>query len=204
MTSGVPMETGLQGKKVALVGPADAPAGALDAWRAALEECGAVAETLGADSAPAASLDYEALVAIGGDAERTADRAQRGGSFPEPVVQLVREMAMVDKPLVAVGTAVRLLVAADAVRGRTVAGPDAMRAEVEEAGGHWGPDASASDGRVFTAREAGASRELVSRIVGSVAKASGEMQVDRLSEQSFPASDPPPGPSAIGGTGAST
>jgi len=29
-----------------------------------------------------------------------------------------------------------------------------------------------------------------------------EARVDEMSEQSFPASDPPPGPSAIGGEGA--
>jgi putative intracellular protease/amidase len=185
------MQAGLQGKKIALVATPDAVhAGA---WRRALEQAGATVETIGEghmNISPA--LDYEALVAIGASGDGAADRGRP--QFPREIVQLVKEMAMVEKPVVALGSAVALLVEADVVRGRRVSAPTALRERLEEAGAHPSDEALVCDERLWTGTDMEAD---ASRIAQALSGAVSQRDVDRTSEMSFPASDPPPGPASI-------
>lgn len=198
------MQVGLEGKKVALATTPDAPKGALHEWQHALEGIGAKVEHLGAaGTTMSPAMDYEALVVVGGAGERAADRATRTPAFPDELVQLARELMMVEKPVAAVGTAVSLLLAADVARGRALAGPEGLREAIEQAGAHWSADEMACDERLLTARSPDTDTAAVGRLVEMLSGASAQLQMDRMSEQSFPASDPPPGPSSVGGHGAS-
>ena len=185
------MQAGLQGKKVALVATADAAQAT--AWRRALEQAGAVVETPGeGGDQVAAALDYEALVAVGASGEGAADRTR--AQFPREVVQLVKELAMAEKPVVATGTAVTLLADADVVRGRRVSAAGGLRERLEEAGAHVTNEALTSDERMWTGSGSDAD---VARIVGALGGAVTQLAVDRTSDQSFPASDPPPSPTSL-------
>ena len=196
------MELGLQQKKVALVVAPDASAETRTEVRRALEGVGATVEELGTAAGAAPSMDYAALVVIGGEGA-AADRAEP--AFPGAATQLVKEMMMTEKPVAAIGTGVSLLVNADVVRGLTVAAPPSLRGAIEEAGGHWDEAQWRTDGRLMTAVVSSASpasvrlAELTRRLVEVLAGKAAQAAVDRNSEQSFPASDPPPGPTTIGG-----
>jgi transcriptional regulator GlxA family with amidase domain len=184
------MEGGLQGKKVALVATVDATQAA--AVRRALEQEGAVVETIGeGQAAPSPALDYGALVAVGAAGDGAADRARP--QFPREVVQLVRELAMVEKPVVALGSAVSLLVDADVVRGRRVSAPSTLRERLEEAGAHLASEPLVRDERMWT----GTGAEDATRIAQALCGTVSDREVDQSSEMSFPASDPPPGPASI-------
>lgn len=185
------MHAGLHGKKVALVATPDAARAA--AWRRALEQAGAVVETIGEGHVRVTpALDYEALVAVGASGEGTADRAR--AQFPREVVQLVRELAMVEKPIVAIGSAVALLADADVVRGRRVSAPATLREALEEAGAHLADEALVTDEHLWTGTGADVD---AARVVAALGGAVTEVEVDRSSEMSFPASDPPPGPASL-------
>jgi putative intracellular protease/amidase len=185
------MQTGLQGKKVALVATEDAVQAS--AWRRALEQAGAVVEPISPESGSiAAALDYEALVAIGAPGDGAADRGRP--QFPREVVQLVKELALSEKPVIAVGSAVALLAEADVVRGRRVSASGASRERLEEAGAHVTSDASTKDERLYTATGTDVD---TAALVASLGSAVAALAVDRTSEQSFPASDPPPSPTSV-------
>ena len=185
------MQAGLQGKKVALVATEDAVQAT--SWRRALEQAGAVVDTLGGDGGQiTAALDYEALVAIGASGDGPVDRARP--QFPREVVQLVKELVMVDKPVVALGSAVVLLADADVVQGRRVAAAGGLRERLEEAGAHVADDALVCDERLWTGT---GTTDDATRVVRALSGAVTDVATDRMSEQSFPASDPPPGPTAI-------
>ena len=185
------MQAGLQGKKVALVATEDAAQAS--AWRRALEQAGAVVEPISAGSGSiSAALDYEALVAIGASGDGPADRGRP--QFPREVVQLVKELVMVEKPVVAVGSAVVLLADADVVQGRRVAATGALRERLAEAGAKVTDEALVRDERLWTGTGAGGdAARVVSALGGSVT----DFETDRMSEQSFPASDPPPSPTSV-------
>ena len=185
------MQAGLQGKKVALVATEDAVQAS--AWRRALEQAGAVVDTLGGDGGRiAAALDYEALVAIGAAGAGPADRGRP--QFPREVVQLVKELVMVEKPVVALGSAVVLLADADVVQGRRVAASGGLRERLEEAGATVAEEGLVCDERLWTGT---ASDGDATRVVRALAGVVTDVATDLVSEQSFPASDPPPGPTAI-------
>ena len=60
------------------------------------------------------------------------------------------------------------------------------------------------DGYLITSRKPDDIPAFSKRVIAEFSSQIVDREVDRTSEQSFPASDPPPGPAAIGGTGAST
>jgi hypothetical protein len=60
------------------------------------------------------------------------------------------------------------------------------------------------DGDLITSRKPDDIPAFNQRILAEFSSQITEREVDRMSEQSFPASDPPPGPASIGGQGAST
>jgi putative intracellular protease/amidase len=118
-------------------------------------------------------------------------------------IQFVREFMAADKPVAAIGDGVRLLVAADAVAGRAIAAPPDLEATIHGAGGQVADAALQVDDKLITSRGAGDLHDVSLAILREFENRVDEARVDQLSEQSFPASDPPPGPSAVGGEGAS-
>jgi hypothetical protein len=118
-------------------------------------------------------------------------------------IQFVREFMAADKPVAAIADGVRLLIAADTVAGRAIAATPELASDVRSAGGEVVDAPIHVDEKLVTARAGGDLHELTAAIVREFANRVDEARVDELSEQSFPASDPPPGPVAVGGEGAS-
>ena len=208
------MEFGLKGHHVAILAADGVDSAQLDGSRKALRDAGAVADVLAARAgevrgAAGESLgvdrtlevchaaDYDALVIPGGQQAMDAlGREQRA-------IQLVKEFMAADKPVAAIGDGVRLLIAADTLAGRAIAATPAVADDVRQAGGELVDAAMHIDEKLITSR-GGDLGELNAAIVREFGNRVDEARVDQLSEQSFPASDPPPGPSAVGGQGAST
>lgn len=209
------MELGLKGRHVAILAADGVDAAQLAGPRRALGEAGAAVDVVGSRSGALRVVngeslrvdqtfdtchpaDFDALVIPGGreamDALTTEQRA----------VQLVREFMAADKPVAAIADGVRLLIAADALAGRAVAAPGALEADVRGAGGEPVDAPLHVDEKLLTGRSEGDVGALTATIVREFANRVDEARVDQLSEQSFPASDPPPGPVAVGGEGAST
>ncbi|MFN2567838.1 MAG: DJ-1/PfpI family protein [Gemmatimonadaceae bacterium] len=209
------MKFGLKGRHVAILAADGVDGAQVGGARTALSEAGVVADVLatrGGEVTAAAgdavgvdrtfdvchSADYDALVIPGGQA--AVDALRREGR----ALQFVREFMAADKPVAAIGDGVRMLVAADAVAGRSVAAPRELADAVREAGGELVDRPLYVDEKLITARGEGDLSELNTAIVREFSNRVDEARVDQLSEQSFPASDPPPGPVAVGGEGAST
>lgn len=208
------MEFGLKGRHVAILAADGVDGAQLDGPRKALADAGAIADVLAARDGEVRgaagesvtvdrtfevcrAADYDALVIPGGrHAMDALGREQRA-------IQLVKEFMAADKPVAAIGDGVRLLVVADTVAGRTIAATPAVADEVRQGGGELVDVAVHIDEKLITSR-GGDLTDLNAAIVREFTNRVDEARVDQLSEQSFPASDPPPGPSAVGGEGAST
>jgi protease I len=119
-------------------------------------------------------------------------------------VQLVREFMAADKPVAAICHGAWLLVEADAVAGRRLTSWPSLKTDIKNAGGEWVDEAVCVDGDLITSRKPEDIPAFSKRLLAEFSSQIADRQVDRMSEQSFPASDPPPGPASIGGTGAST
>ena len=139
--------------------------------------------------------DYEALVVPAGVARTLAD--------DDAAVRLVRDFMERDKPVAALGDALTLLVRADAVRGRTVAA-GALAADVEGAGGAVEDRAVTLDQKLLTARDTSELATFGDKLVALLTQTVEETRLDRMVEQTFPASDPLPSPTSVGGSGASS
>lgn len=142
--------------------------------------------------ADASAADYAALVIPGGvaspDSLRTDERA----------VALVRAFFESDKPVAAICHGPWLLVEADAVRGRTLTSWPSLRTDIRNAGGEWVDKPVCTDQKLITSRKPADLPAFCARIVASFGSVIDDARTDQMSEMSFPASDPPPGPSAIG------
>lgn len=138
-----------------------------------------------------AAGDYDALVLPGGvknpDTLRTNTDA----------VRFVATFLEQDKPVAAICHGPWMLVEADAVRGRTITSWPSLRTDVRNAGGEWVDKPVVVDQKLVTSRKPADLPAFCQSLVDSMADAIEERSIDRTSEASFPASDPPPGPTTI-------
>ena len=157
-----------------------------EALRSALERAEAEVEVRKADSGADDEWRggiYAGLVTVGGDDE---------GANPHPrLVQLVREFLASEKPVAAIGGAVAAIVQAGGAAGRTLAAGRKLKDAVESAGGRWVDAPVHSDGCLISARPDTDAAAFAIDVVREFAGALDEREVDTMSEQSFPASDPP-------------
>ena len=142
--------------------------------------------------AEVSAADFDALVLPGGvanpDRLRTDKRA----------VALVRAFLEADKPVAAICHAPWMLVEADAVRGRTLTSWPSLQTDIRNAGGTWVDKQVQVDQKLITSRKPEDLPAFCARIVADFAASIREDRIDVALEQSFPASDPPPGPVSIG------
>jgi len=208
------MEFGLKGRHVAFLAADGVDAAQLGGPRKVLGDAGVAADVLAAKGGEVRAAggesvvvdrtfevchaaDYDALVIPGG---RDGIAALRGD---QRALQFVKEFMAADKPVAAIGEGVRLLIATDALAGRVIATPPDLADDVRAAGGEIVDSAIHVDEKLITSRGSGDLGDLNAAILREFANRVDEARVDQLSEQSFPASDPPPGPMAVGGEGAS-
>jgi protease I len=206
------MEFGLKGRRVAILATDGVEQVELEEpWRA-LERAGAdvrlVAPKAGKIQAfkhhdkgdtfdAAASLDdvsaadFDALVLPGGVINPDQLRMNR------KAVNFVRDFIERDKPVAAICHGPWLLVEADAVRGRTLTSWPSLQTDIRNAGGSWVDQAVVVDQKLITSRKPDDLPHFTKKILVEFANRLDEEKVDALSEMSFPASDPPPGPGAV-------
>jgi protease I len=136
--------------------------------------------------------DYDALVIPGGVAN--PDRLR----MDKQAVSLVKEFFEADKPVAAICHGPWLLVEADAVRGRTVTSWPSLQTDIRNAGGTWVDKQVQVDQKLITSRKPDDLPAFCARIVSDFAGSIREDRIDATIEQTFPASDPPPGPVSVG------
>jgi protease I len=103
-----------------------------------------------------------------------------------------------DKPVAAICHGPWLLVEADALRGRTITSWPSLETDVRNAGGAWVDKQVQVDQKLLTSRKPDDLPAFCARLVELLADAIDERRLDKMVEQSFPASDPLPGPIALG------
>ncbi|HEX5580496.1 MAG TPA: type 1 glutamine amidotransferase domain-containing protein [Gemmatimonadaceae bacterium] len=144
-----------------------------------------------------AAGDYDALLLPGGvanpDRLRTEERA----------VQFVRDFVEADKAVAAICHAPWLLVEAGLVKGRTLTSWPSLRTDIENAGGEWVDREVVTDQKLVTSRKPDDLPAFNRKMVGLFTQAAGESRLDAMVEQTFPASDPLPAPTASSGRGTS-
>jgi protease I len=147
---------------------------------------------VGALAKDVSARDFDALVIPGGLRNTEALRAN-----PD-AVKLVRSFMELDKPVAAMCHAPRLLVEADAVDGRTLTSHEELADEIREAGGSWVDRGVQVDQKLLTGRKPEDLPAFCASLVALLSDAIDERRLDKMVEQSFPASDPLPGPISIG------
>jgi len=211
------MDPGLKGRKVAILATDGVEQVELEEPRRALDAAGAVTHLISPkqDSIQAMnhdergaripvdrllgevrSGDYDALLLPGGVANPDKLRTD------EKAVQFVREFMVADKPVAAICHGAWMLVEAGAVAGRTLTSWPSLKTDIRNAGGEWVDEVVRVDDKLITSRKPEDLPKFCATIVKAFAQRLDDARVDSLSEQSFPGSDPPPGPMAIGGEGA--
>jgi protease I len=138
------------------------------------------------------AADFDALVLPGGVAN--PDRLR----MDEQAVALVREFLEADKPVAAICHAPWMLIEADAVKGRTLTSWPSLRTDVRNAGGTWVDKQVVVDQKLITSRKPDDLPAFCARIVADFAASIREDRIDVMLEQTFPASDPAPGPVSVG------
>jgi protease I len=136
--------------------------------------------------------DFDALVLPGGvanpDKLRTNDDA----------VRFVRTFMELDKPVAAICHGPWLLVEADAVRGRTITSWPSLETDIRNAGGAWVDKQVELDQKLLTSRKPDDLPAFCAKLVELLSTAIEERRLDKMVEQTFPASDPLPGPISLG------
>jgi protease I len=141
--------------------------------------------------------DYDALMIPGGVGNPDLMRGD------ENMVEFVRAFFEAGKPVAAICHGPWMLVEANAVAGRTLTSWPSLQTDIRNAGGDWVDKPVQEDERLVTSRKPADIPQFNEAMLRAFAGVAGtDAQVDVTSEQSFPASDPPPGPTAIGGEGA--
>ncbi len=140
----------------------------------------------------AQAQEFDALVLPGGVANPDKLRTNKDA------VRFVREFMEADKPVAAVCHGPWLLVEADAVRGRTLTSWPSLQTDIKNAGGAWVDKQVQLDQKLLTSRKPDDLPAFCAQLVSLLANAIDERRLDKMVEQSFPASDPLPGPIALG------
>jgi protease I len=136
--------------------------------------------------------DFDALVLPGGVANPDKLRTNADA------VSFVRAFMEADKPVAAICHGPWLLVEADALRGRTITSWPSLQTDVKNAGGAWVDRQVQLDQKLLTSRKPDDLPAFCAQLVDLLADAIDERRLDKMVEQSFPASDPLPGPIALG------
>jgi protease I len=139
----------------------------------------------------ASARDFDALVLPGGVRNTEALRAS------PLAVEFVRGFMEADKPVAAICLAPRLLVAAGAVEGRTLTSNPEIADDIREAGGSWVDKQASLDQKLLTSRRPEDLPVFCANLVTMLSSAIDERRLDKMVEQSFPASDPLPGPISL-------
>ncbi len=145
--------------------------------------------------ADAQAADYDALLIPGGVANPDRLRAD------ERAVAFVRDFAERDKPIASICHGPWVLVEADAVRGRTLTSWPSLKTDVVNAGGEWEDKEVVVDQKLVTSRKPDDLPAFCDKLLTVFGQAAEERQYDRMVEQTFPASDPLPGPASAGAAG---
>ena len=145
-----------------------------------------------AEVSKVSARDFDALVLPGGLANPDKLRTNK------EAVNFVREFMEADKPVAAICHGPWLLVEADAVRGRTITSWPSLETDIKNAGGAWVDKAVQLDQKLLTSRKPDDLPAFCAQLVELLASAIDERRLDKMVEQSFPASDPLPGPIAPG------
>ena len=211
------MEFGLKGRRVAILATDGVEQVELTEPRKALDAAGAVTHVIAPKGgtiqamnhddkgdqiavdrvlADAHASEYDALLLPGGVANPDRLRMDKNA------VQFVREFMLSEKPVAAICHGPWLLVEADAVAGRRLTSWPSLQTDIRNAGGEWVDSEVQVDHKLVTSRKPADIPAFSAAITREFANRIDEATVDELSEQSFPASDPPPSPSSIGGEGA--
>jgi len=135
--------------------------------------------------------DFDALVLPGG--VRSPDKLRTNPA----AVEFVRGFMEADKPVAAICHGPWLLVEAGAVKGRTLTSWPSLKTDIANAGGEWVDKQVEVDQKLVTSRKPDDLPAFCQKLVSLLATAIDERRLDRMGEQSFPASDPLPGPISI-------
>jgi protease I len=211
------MEFGLKGRKVAILATDGVEQVELIEPRKALDAAGAITHVIAPKEGAIQGMnhdekgdeirvdrvlssvrasEYDALLLPGGVANPDTLRMETAA------VQFVREFMLAEKPVAAICHGPWLLVEAQAVSGRTLTSWPSLKTDIRNAGGQWVDLPVSVDEKLITSRKPADIPAFSAAIVKEFGNRLDDTRVDETSEQSFPASDPPPGPSAIGGEGA--
>jgi protease I len=211
------MELGLKGRKVAILATDGVEQVELVEPRKALDAAGAVTHVVSPKEGAIQGMnhdekgdmlsvdralsqvhagEYDALLLPGG--VKNPDTLRMNAD----AVQFVREFMLSEKPVAAICHGPWLLVEADAVSGRTLTSWPSLQTDIRNAGGKWVDQAVVTDDQLITSRKPADIPAFSAAMVREFGNRMYQSTVDELSEQSFPASDPPPPPTSIGGEGA--
>jgi protease I len=145
-----------------------------------------------AEVSKVSARDFEALVLPGGVANPDKLRTNKDA------VNFVREFMEADKPVAAICHGPWLLVEADALRGRTITSWPSLETDIKNAGGAWVDKQVQLDQKLLTSRKPDDLPAFCAQLVELLSDAIDERRLDKMVEQSFPASDPLPSPIALG------